>query len=158
MEKLLEMAQKVADEVEVYSHEVDASSLSIRNEDLREVEGTIQVGYAIRLIKNGKMGTAYTKNLLDREELVRNALSSLKGDMDAGYHFPEPAKIPKIDLYVKRVESLTYSDLYDKCAEVVSHFSGKVKGQVDCAAGFVRERYRVVNLSLIHISEPTRPY
>jgi PmbA protein len=145
MEKLLEIAQGVSDEAEVFYHEYDASSLSIRNDDLREMDGTIQVGYALRIIKGGKMGTAYTKNLLDREEFVKNALASLRGNMDAAYHFPEPAKIPKVDQYDKRVESLTYTDLYDKCEEITSFFKGKVKGQMDCAAGFVRERHRVLN-------------
>jgi len=145
MEKLLKMAERVADEAEVFYHEYDASSISIRDEDLREVESTIQIGYAIRLIKNGRLGAAYTKNLLDREQVIKNALASLKGGMEAGYHFPEPSKIPHIDQYDKSVESLTFSDLHDACKGIISFFKGKTRGQIDCAAGFVREKHRIIN-------------
>lgn len=153
MEKLLEMAGKVADEAEVFHDESDSGSITIRDEDLRDIDGSIQTGYALRMIKDGRMGMAYTKNLLDREELIKNALASLKGNMDAKYGFQEPSKVKRIDQYDKRVESLTYSDLYEKCKELTSFFSGKVKGQVDVGAAFTRNKRRVVNTHGVDLTQ-----
>jgi len=47
------------------------------NGAVNKVSASIQSGVSLRILKDGKMGTAYTKNLIDREELVANALASL---------------------------------------------------------------------------------
>ena len=63
MEKLLEMARKVADQAEVFLHEQSSSTLLIEDSKPTEMESSIQTGYAIRVIKDGKdpSGKYYAK-------------------------------------------------------------------------------------------------
>ena len=84
MKKLLEVAARSADQAEVFSVRSDSGSLEMRNGTPTDISASIQSGFALRLIKDGRIGTAYTKNLLDREQLVRNAMAGLKGEVDAG--------------------------------------------------------------------------
>ena len=158
MEKLLRLAEKSAEQAEIFSYERDTGECSVRNFELREMASATRNGFALRIIKGGRMGTAYTTNLTDREDLVMNALSSLKGQVAADYSFPEPGKIAKISQYDKRVESMTFSDLYDNNEAAYSYFEGKLKGQVDCYTGFSRIKKRVMNSSGVDFSYQESTY
>ena len=88
MEKLLEMASRVCDQVEIYSLEEIADGVSFENAKLKEIDSTNQCGLSLRMIKDGKLGFAYTKNLTNREELLQNAMDSLKGGVEGLFDFP----------------------------------------------------------------------
>ena len=78
MEKLLEMAKKLSDQAEVYSRESTYNSVSFQDSKLHDLDSVFQSGVSLRIIKDGKLGFAYTRNLIDRQELLDNALTSLK--------------------------------------------------------------------------------
>ena len=147
MERLLKLALKSADEAEVFHCETVNGYLRVRDSDLNDISGGMKTGYALRIIKGGKLGTAYTKNLLDREGLVQGALASLKGNVDAGFSFPKMSKVRGIDLYDKGIESLSFSRLYDLAEGTVGFFGSKVKGQMNLYTGFKTEKRRVANSS-----------
>ena len=48
----------------------------------------MQSGFSLRIIKDGRLGFAYTKNLLNSEGLLHQALDSLKGQVEAPFDFP----------------------------------------------------------------------
>lgn len=99
MEKLLQMAKKVCDKAEVYSHENTHNSVSFENAKLHDIDSAFQSGFSLRIIKNGKLGLAYTKNLLNREELLQNALTSLEGGVEVNYSFPLTQEIPQLESF-----------------------------------------------------------
>ncbi len=61
MEKLVEIAKKVSDQVEVYSLQETGDGVSFENAKLKDVGSKIQSGFSLRLIKDGRQGFAYTK-------------------------------------------------------------------------------------------------
>ena len=61
MEQLLEMAKKVCDQAEVYVVERSSSSVSFENAKLHDIDSKIQSGLSLRIIKDGKLGFAYTE-------------------------------------------------------------------------------------------------
>ena len=65
MEKLLEMARKVADQAEIYSLENSSTSVSFKNGELQDINSSISAGVALRIIKDGRLGYAHTRNLKD---------------------------------------------------------------------------------------------
>ena len=103
MEKLLQMAKKVSDQAEVYSQESSSNSVSFENAKLHDIESDFSAGIALRIIKDGKLGFAYTRNLNNREELISHALHSLKGKVAADYQLPSYQKLPKFDTYDKNI-------------------------------------------------------
>lgn len=153
MEKLLQAAMESADSAEVFFTESEYSSLSTRNGIVTEVGTTMQSGYALRVLKGGKLGTAYTKNLLDRSDLVKNALSSLEGEVEAGFSFPEPAEVREMQKYSPSVESLGFPDLFDACRELLDFFRNRTEGQVDAGSAFGRSSSRIINSNGLDLSD-----
>jgi len=100
MERLLDLAAAVSDQAEIYHLDKDETSVTIQNSELDEIETTIQTGFSLRLIKDGKLGSSYTKNLVDRDGLVANALRSLGGGVYGEFEFPGPSAFSPIDPYV----------------------------------------------------------
>ncbi len=131
MERLLGLTAAVADQAEVYHIEKDETNVSIENSELNEIKTTIQAGYSLRLIKDGKLGISYTKNLLNRDELVRNALQSMEGGVSGEFYFPAPSALRLFDPYVEEVTNLKSSDLYDRAADTVRYLKERVSGQVN---------------------------
>ncbi|MCD4776500.1 MAG: TldD/PmbA family protein [Candidatus Aegiribacteria sp.] len=135
MKKLLDMAAEKSDQAEVFFIRNDFSSLEMRNEKTSDMSATIQSGYALRILKDGRIGTAYTKNLLDRKELVSNALNSLKGNVKAGFSFPGPSEIPAAWVPDGSVSRMGYHDLHSRSEKVLDYLRGEVKGQIDVNSG-----------------------
>jgi PmbA protein len=153
MEKLLQTAMESVDAAEVYYTESEHSGISTRNGVVTEVGSTMQSGYAIRVLKSGRLGTAYTKNLLDRAELVKNAIASLEGEVEAGFSFPGPSSVASLPVYSPSVESLGFTDLHDACRELLGFFDGRTEGQVDSGSSFGRSVTRIINSNGLDMSD-----
>lgn len=134
MKKLLDAAAKKSDQAEVFFTRNDSSSLEMRNGTPSEMAASIQSGYALRILKDGRIGTAYTKNLLDREELVSNAVNSLKGNVKAGFSFPGASKIPAAWEPDVSVSRMGYHDLHSRSQKVLDYLRDRVGGQIDVNA------------------------
>ncbi|MCD4848794.1 MAG: TldD/PmbA family protein [Candidatus Aegiribacteria sp.] len=155
MKKLLETASRVSDQAEVYSIRTDSSGLEMRNGTPTDLSASIQSGYAIRLLKDGRIGTAYTKNLLDREELVENALGSLKGNVKAGFSFPSPSNIPSPVVPDGSIAEMGFHDLHSLSERVLDHLKGKIEGQIDVRTGRGITDTAIVNTSGLDVSSRT---
>lgn len=145
MKKLLELAARVSDQAEVFYSRDDAGSLSMRNGKATEMSATIQSGYALRILKDGMIGTSYTKNLLDPVTMVDNALASLKGRVSAEFSFPEPSDLPDGIIGDGAVEAMGFHDLHDRSERVLHHLSNRVEGLLDIAAGRGVTETRIMN-------------
>ncbi len=157
MEKILELAKKVVDEAEVYHCEEDFNLVWLENSKPCDILGSIQSGYALRIIKDGNLGSAYTKNLIDREGFVKNALDSLIGNVKADFNFPGPSKVPEIKQYDEKIESYGYFELMEASNNAIDFFNKRIEGQLDCYAGTIRKKWRIKNShGLDHHSRSTK--
>ncbi len=147
MERLLKEAARRADQAEVYHLRRKGGNLQMRNGRTTDVEATIQSGYALRIIRDGKIGTAYTKNLLDREAVVAGALESLKGEVTAGFTFPGGSKLPETPPLNPAIRDMGFDDLHGYCDSVLKRLEGKAEGQRDVQAGFGTSEMELVNTS-----------
>ncbi len=145
MDKLLELAGKAADEAEVYRYGTNNASLSIENGTVSEIGGSLQDGYALRIIKKRVLGTSYSNNLVNRKAVVEGALTSLIGKVKVGYEFPEPSKYKKAEFFSRKAENVTYSDLFETGLDVMNYLDGKVKGQLNVYLGFKMDSKRIIN-------------
>ena len=134
MKNLLDIAAKVSDQAEVFYTGNDGSYLTIRNGTPSETAASVQSGYALRILKDGRIGTAYTKNLLDRQELVSNALNSLKANVKAGFSFPEPSEIPAAWEADGSISRMGFHELHSRSSKVLDYLREKIEGQIDVAA------------------------
>jgi PmbA protein len=153
MKKLLEMAMDRADQAEVYHLRESNGEIELRNSVLSDLESSIQSGYSLRIMRDGRLGTAYTKNLLDRLELVDHAIASLEGRVDADFNFPGPFEMPALESWDGSVEKLGFTDLRDYCFELLEYFRGRIEGQVDAGGGFWTGKVHIMNSSGLDSSQ-----
>lgn len=77
MKTIMEKALLVADSAELYVREIASTSISMRLGAIKEVAGEKKLEVALRLVKDGNMGTAVATQIED-ETLIERALISLK--------------------------------------------------------------------------------
>ncbi|MBN2464867.1 TldD/PmbA family protein [candidate division WOR-3 bacterium] len=145
MEHLLEIARKQADAVTVFGTSYTVDSVRFDNARLKAVDTHLNSGTAITVAKDGKQGFAYTRNLIDREGLVRDALAALAGGVEAAGDLPRPVELPTLDTAVEHVGGS--SVLVDECRRIVEYLSSQTKGQVNAAATRTTSDQRVLTSS-----------
>jgi PmbA protein len=145
METLLEISRKVSDQVEIYSLEQTADSVSFENAKLKDIDSNLQSGTSLRIIKEGNLGFAFTRNLIDGEELLQNAFDSLNGGVKAGFDFPATRGLAQLDTYNPAIESLTNTTIVDECSRICEILTPKTSGQINVNAGRVISRVRLLN-------------
>ncbi|MEO0092202.1 MAG: TldD/PmbA family protein [candidate division WOR-3 bacterium] len=145
MEKLLEMAKKVCDQVEIYSLDNKQNVVSFEDAKLHEIDTKFQSGLSIRIIKDGKLGFAYTRNLINREELIQNALNSLQGGVSAEYEFPLTKDLPQLNTYDVSIEQIGSHQMVEECNRICEILKSKTKGEVSATAYTYTETIRILN-------------
>lgn len=145
MEQLLEIARKRADRVELMSTDGSSDNVSFENAKLKDIASTIQSGVCLTLVKDGKLGFAYTRNLIDRKQLVEDALAALKGEVAADYEMPLTRDLPRLDSYDPAIEKVSNTEMVKECQRVCDALSPKTEGQVNCSSARSTRRIRVMN-------------
>jgi PmbA protein len=147
MEELLELAGKVCDGAEVYSIEHNHNSVVFKNARLHDINSYFQSGLSLRIIKNRRLGFAYTRNLIDREELVRNALDSLKGGVSAEYEFPFTRRVPEVETFDAAIEKMSTKELVDECGRVCDVLASRTDGEISASSFTYTRKIRILNSS-----------
>ncbi len=145
MEKLLAMAKKVCDQVEIYSLDNKQNVVSFEDAKLHEIDTKFQSGVSIRIIKDGKLGFAYTRNLINHEELLQNALNSLQGGVSAEYEFPLTKDLPQLNTYDADIENISSKQMVEECNRVCEILKSKTQGEVSATAYTYTETIRILN-------------
>ncbi|MCX7785506.1 MAG: TldD/PmbA family protein [candidate division WOR-3 bacterium] len=144
MEKLLSMAKKVCDQVEIYSLDNKQNVVSFEDAKLHEIDTKFQSGVSLRIIKNGKLGFAYTRNLINQEELLQNALNSLKGGVGAEYEFPLTQDLPQLNTYDASIENISSNQMVEECHRICEALK-KTNGEISATAYTFTEKIRILN-------------
>lgn len=145
MEKLLAIAKRVADQAEIYSATSNTDGVSFENAKLKDIDSKMQHGVALRIIKDGKLGFAYTKNLIDREQLVQNAFASLKGGVEAQYEFPLTKRLPSLQSFDASIKKLTNTQMVEECTRICDTLGAKTKGEIQVGFGREMTQVRIMN-------------
>jgi PmbA protein len=141
----MDMAAKVSDQAEVYSLEEVSDGISFENAALKDIESKSQSGLSLRLIRQGRLGFAYTRNLLNRQEVLQNGLDSLKGEVEAAFDFPRTESLPSLDTYDPSLEETSNASLVEECSRVCEFLSDRTKGQINVSAWRKAGRLRLLN-------------
>jgi len=158
MVQLLETAMKVSDKAEVYSLDSRGDSVSFEDAQLKDINSSMQSGFSLRIIKNNILGFAYTRNLMNREELIRNALDSLKGGVEGLFELPLVKDLPSLNTYDLSIEAFTNLEMVEECTRICDLLSRKTKGQINISAYRSISRIRIINTSGTDLSLKSSAY
>lgn len=158
MEKLLEAVRKVSDTAEIYSAESRGDSISFEDAYLKDIDSSMQSGISLRIIKNDMLGFAYTRNLINREELIQNALDSLKGGVEGLFELPLTKDSMPLATCDPSIETLTNSEMVDECRRVCDTLSRRTKGQINISAYRSIRSMRIMNSAGTDLSMKSSAY
>jgi len=111
MEELLDLAKKVAEEAEVFSISYEDTPVHFEANRLKHLHSRQSSGYALRLIKNGRLGLAATNRLDERDKLVQMALEVAQFGAEAKFQFPSRMDYPRIEVYDPEAEAAPIEDM-----------------------------------------------
>jgi len=158
MEKLLEMARKLSDQAEVFCEEGHSNAVSFENSKLHDIESDITASYTLRIIKNGKLGFAYTRNLDDIEEFISHAIHSLKGEVSAEYQLPSFKKLPEINTYDGSIDKINSNVLVEESKRINSIWKEKTKAELFSASWTYTNTKRIINSNGVDYSKTSSGY
>jgi len=133
MDALVSKAEKICDQAEVFATEKSSDTVSFENARMKNIKSSIQSGIALRILKEGKQGFAYTKNPAD-DELIQNALVSLQGGVDGLFTFPLTRDIPALKTYNPHIETVSNTALVEECSRVCELLAQRTQGQINVSA------------------------
>jgi PmbA protein len=158
MERTINLAKKHSDQVELYSLEQTQNTVRYEDKKLKDVQSSMLSGTSIRLIKNHKLGFAYTRSLDNPEVLVQNAVESLRGGVAVKFDFPLTKKVPILNSYDRAINQTTNTVIAEECRRISSFLGQKAKGQVNLRAGTTISKIKIVNTAGTDLSTSTSYY
>ncbi len=135
MERLLELARKSAEAVTVYQESWSGTGVSFEDGALKDIESAMRSGTRLLLVKDGRLGFAYTTNLADRGALVERALASARRGPEVGYALPASAALPSPASYDPAAEDLGSEALVAECGRILERLAALVPGGTEMRAG-----------------------
>lgn len=145
MEKLLELAGKAADQAEVFSSEQTSSSVSFQDAKLYDIRTSFLSGISLRIIKDGRLGFAYSRNLNDRQGLLNNAMESLRGGVEAHYDLPGTKAGKDPDSYDQAAAKISSTELVEEAKRVCGMLKAKTAGEIMAGAYVSVDSLRLMN-------------
>jgi PmbA protein len=158
MEKLLELAASAADQAEVYSLDQRHEAVEFRDAKLHDTKTELRSGVCLRILAGGRLGFAWTRNLVDRQALLDDALASLSGGVEAGFDLPATPAPPALDNYDPAAEGVTTEALLEQGGLVVEELADRTGGEVQVDAGIAVHSFRIANTRGADLSATTSTY
>jgi len=145
LEQLLELALKHADQAEIRLDESQSTGVSFADAMLDELSTTFTQSILLRLIKDGKLGTAITCNLIDPQEFVQHALESLKGGVEAPFSFPATREVKKLHTYDSAIEKVENAHMVEELERLSDRLKSATGSEVSASNGRTMLRGRLLN-------------
>jgi len=131
MEKLLKIAANQADQADVYYTEESSDSISFNDGKLDKADSSLSSGMSLRIIKDERAGFAHTRNLLDADALVKQAILSSESGIEAKYQLPRNIQPQESIVYDPSIDKLSKKDLIQKGRELIDYVKARSDGQIN---------------------------
>ena len=158
MEKLLKMAQKVSDQAEVFWDSINSTKIVFSDSKLHDIESKINSGVALRIIKDNKLGFAYSRDINDRKTIIDNAIKSLNGKIEAEYQMPKQKKFDKINTYNPEIEEVDSSLMVDKGNDFCQNIQKVVSGEINIYMSKNVSRVKILNSNGLNVQSMSSEY
>ncbi|MDZ4122154.1 MAG: DNA gyrase modulator, partial [Candidatus Cloacimonadaceae bacterium] len=145
MQELIRTALLNADQAEVYTSEDSSDSIGFSDGKLDAVDTSLSSALALRIIKDGKIGFAHTRNLLEPKHLVKQALLSAENGMEARFDFPHTTSVPSFDTYDPAIEIVSKDELIQRGRELLDYVKSQTDAQMNLNFGYSTSKSSLAN-------------
>ncbi|MCQ2972169.1 MAG: TldD/PmbA family protein [archaeon] len=147
------------DEYEIYLSQSKTIELECEKTDLNFAKEEINSGLGLRVIKDNKIGFAFTSDLNKIAEVTEQAISNTKlNKADENFTFSQVAKVNKIDdLYYKKCDEITLEESIEFLKDIVNKASDKCEVT---SAGYSSRKveYSILNSNGVSINDKETGY
>lgn len=114
--------KKISDDYEIYISTEKSIELDSRKDQLNFAKENIEQGVGIRVIKNNKVGFAFTTNMNKIKETANQALENTKlNQADESYEFSHVNKVPNIKkVYDKQINDLSLDEYSEFLKNIIN--------------------------------------
>ena len=121
-QKATKAIEKDCDAYEIYIDESKLIGLDSKKEELNFAKEEIEKGMGIRVIKDNKIGFAFTSNLDKIKETVNQALENTKlNEIDKDYEFSQPEKVCAVKkVYDKKFNELSLDESVEFLENIIA--------------------------------------
>jgi PmbA protein len=159
MDKLLLAAETAADEAEVYLQKIESTDITFQNGALEKIENEQTVGVALRILKNGRLGFAYTTNHGEWSRLLENALASAEIGEEVGLSLPVTASFSPVTAFSSGIKEIGAEGMVSEGLRVLEAIGRLRPGiTVDCYLGRTVEQIKITNSKGTEISHLSSEY
>ena len=152
-DKCVKEVEKLSDDWEIYIGNTELIEVESKNDVLNFAKEEIESGVGIRILKDNKMGFAYTSNLDKIPETAEKALKNAKlNKVDENYEFAHPGKYSE----VKGKLDKNYDNLsLDECCEYLENIIERTKenkcGIASCGFSASKGKELIVNSNGVNV-------
>jgi PmbA protein len=153
IEKILEMAARQVQAAEVLEVENEETPVEFENNKLKTAATRSIKGYALRIVKDGKIGFSSTTKS-DPEGLIANALATAEFGQEAVYEFAsKPESIPQVKTFDPAVTKITVEELVETGQNILDAIrQAEPDGQVGVGVEKSWSRQRLMNTKGLDVS------
>ncbi len=119
MHPILENAKRTVDQAELYWNRSHSIVVRYENYRLQQVTENDVSEASLRVIQNGKIGSAYAV-FPDQEGFLDNAVAGAQHGDPVSYSFAGKASYPQLDHFSKETAALSSADLIEVCESIKS--------------------------------------
>lgn len=114
--RLLASAQKKgADMAEVYLKSARNLSVEVKAQEMDALESSVDFGYALRVIKDKRLGFSYSADISNPEAVVENAIEASRWtEQDDYLDLPFPTERQHVKIFDEAIASLSESEAMNK--------------------------------------------
>jgi PmbA protein len=134
MEKILALAQKAAEEAEVYRGTSEETQVRFEANRLKQLQTNQSTSVALRIIKNGRLGYAATSGQVNNKELVNNAVETAAFGAEAKFKLPGKSACPEVEVYDSAVASVSIKEMVGLGEEMIAAITKHTPGII-CEGG-----------------------
>ncbi len=143
-DKCIKEVEKISDEWEIYISNGESVEIESQKDVLNFAKKEVEQGIGIRILKDNKMGFAYTTDLNKIRETAEKSLENSKlNKADENYEFSKPSKVKEVkgryddnysnlsaDDYCEFLENIIARTKENKCEVITSCFSASQAGEL----------------------------
>lgn len=148
--RLLASAQKKgADMAEVYLKTARNLSVEVMAQEMDALESSIDVGYALRVIKDKRLGFSYSADINNPEAVVENAIEASRWtEQDDCLDLPSPTERQQVKIFDKAIVSLSEQEAMNRALlieKTALDFDKRIRKIRKASASFSQKEVFIVN-------------